>query len=229
MMMSSEWECSICYQIFGENATSPRVLSCGHTFCKSCLQQIINTRKVCPYCQKRISAANVSDIPVNYTVFQIVKSSEERLDKDKPITTLNCVVHFKQPCNVWCYTCNIAICNLCALYTHQKPPEGNCELDSIKTPKFSLKRVVIININKLINHIEVIEREYDKSAFEILDSPNSEVENMDKFRELNLNIEGWIKSLKRIKESLFSAKESYVEETIRQADVEINQIKRQVS
>ena len=214
--------------MFGEAETSPRVLPCGHTFCKSCLQQIINTRKLCPYCQQRISAGDATDIPMNYTVFQIIKSSDDRLDKDKPLTTLNCVVHCKQACTVWCYTCNIAICNLCALYTHQKPPDGTCELDSIKTPKFSLKRVVIININKLIGHIKVIEKEYDKSAFEILNNTNNERVNIDKFQELNLNIQSWLTALARIKESLFAAKDLYVEETIRQADIEINQIKRQV-
>lgn len=55
-------ECSICLDIFGNSQThikSPKILQCGDTFCKECLQDIFGRSKenffIYPLCKNQIS------------------------------------------------------------------------------------------------------------------------------------------------------------------------------
>ncbi|TGZ82272.1 hypothetical protein EX30DRAFT_305303 [Ascodesmis nigricans] len=50
---SSEMDCQVCYQLLHE----PLTTSCGHTFCRRCLQQVSDhaqTTTLCPSCRKQI-------------------------------------------------------------------------------------------------------------------------------------------------------------------------------
>jgi len=42
-----EMECQVCYALFYEPITTP----CGHTFCRSCLQRVLDHSRCCPVCR----------------------------------------------------------------------------------------------------------------------------------------------------------------------------------
>ena len=42
-----EMECQVCYALFYEPVTTP----CGHTFCRSCLQRVLDHSRCCPVCR----------------------------------------------------------------------------------------------------------------------------------------------------------------------------------
>ena len=72
-------ECSICLDIFGNAQThikSPKILQCGDTFCKECLQDIIRRSKenyfCCPLCKNEINKEN--DIEKYITNKEVIKS-----------------------------------------------------------------------------------------------------------------------------------------------------------
>lgn len=46
-----EMECQVCYALFYEPVTT----SCGHTFCRSCLQRVLDHAKYCPVCRRTLS------------------------------------------------------------------------------------------------------------------------------------------------------------------------------
>jgi hypothetical protein len=46
-----DFECPICLEIFN----MPIVLACGHTFCRSCIEQQKQNSNKCPSCRKHIS------------------------------------------------------------------------------------------------------------------------------------------------------------------------------
>jgi len=54
--------CSICFLLFEE----PLVISCGHSFCKRCLQSLKPYQLYCPLC--RIPFSSVENLPKNYAV-----------------------------------------------------------------------------------------------------------------------------------------------------------------
>lgn len=60
-------DCEVCYCQYED----PRVLSCGHTFCFSCVKKLnLNSKITCPTCR---SVTNFSNIRVNYTLVQLIK------------------------------------------------------------------------------------------------------------------------------------------------------------
>jgi Lon protease-like protein len=44
----SELDCQVCYSLF----LDPYTTTCGHTFCRSCLQEVLNHSNLCPVCRR---------------------------------------------------------------------------------------------------------------------------------------------------------------------------------
>jgi len=49
----SEIDCQVCYGLFHE----PFTTTCGHTFCRKCLHQVLNHSKLCPICRRHQAMA----------------------------------------------------------------------------------------------------------------------------------------------------------------------------
>ncbi|KAI1640245.1 ATP-dependent protease La domain-containing protein [Biscogniauxia mediterranea] len=47
----AEMDCQVCYALF----LDPMTTTCGHTFCRSCLQRILDHSHLCPICRRRLS------------------------------------------------------------------------------------------------------------------------------------------------------------------------------
>ena len=63
-------ECKICSNLYSE-ANKPRILTCGHTFCTNCINQIYETsRRACPSCRNPLPF-KAETIPVNYGVLEL--------------------------------------------------------------------------------------------------------------------------------------------------------------
>ncbi|ULU11708.1 hypothetical protein L3Y34_015250 [Caenorhabditis briggsae] len=85
--------CSICMEEFDSNIHLPKVLKCGHTFCRSCLDKAIssvqvshygggdvNTLFFCPLCRRseEIPNTGASDFPNNHQLLDVVASNDSR-------------------------------------------------------------------------------------------------------------------------------------------------------
>jgi Lon protease-like protein len=44
----SELDCQVCYSLF----LDPYTTTCGHTFCRKCLQEVLNHSNICPVCRR---------------------------------------------------------------------------------------------------------------------------------------------------------------------------------
>ena len=69
--------CEICYNDFDEENCRPRMLSCGHTHCQSCIERFIEFDSPCPMCNEFIYETHVSDVPVNFYVLSMLKNDPE--------------------------------------------------------------------------------------------------------------------------------------------------------
>lgn len=111
--------CSVCYSLF----TDPRVLPCSHTFCKACLDNVLQISTnfsiwrplrlplKCPNCRSMVELPpnGVEALPVNVCLRAII----EKYQHDNEPRAPSCPEHHRQPLNVYCVQDCKLICGLC--------------------------------------------------------------------------------------------------------------------
>ncbi|XP_057175677.1 E3 ubiquitin-protein ligase TRIM21-like [Triplophysa rosa] len=86
--LDEELQCSVCLDVFNDPVTTP----CGHTFCKTCLNECWeNTENcVCPFCKETFMKR--PDLKINTTLREVVKHLlVQNLEKSREV-----VQHFKE-------------------------------------------------------------------------------------------------------------------------------------
>ncbi|XP_072474696.1 tripartite motif-containing protein 59 [Notamacropus eugenii] len=114
-----ELTCSICYSIFED----PRVLPCSHTFCRNCLENVLQAsgnfymwRPIriplkCPNCRStvEIPPPGIESLPINFALRAIIEKYQR---EDQP-DVLTCPEHSSQPLNVYCLLDRQLVCGHC--------------------------------------------------------------------------------------------------------------------
>ncbi|NXJ80947.1 TRI59 protein, partial [Trogon melanurus] len=114
-----ELTCSICYSIFED----PRVLPCSHTFCRNCLEGVIQLSSSfsvwrplrvplkCPNCRTlvEIPAAGTESLPINFALKAIIEKYQQENHSD----VATCSEHYRQPLNVYCLLDKKLVCGHC--------------------------------------------------------------------------------------------------------------------
>jgi len=85
-------ECSVCLERLD---TSSKVLSCQHTFCKKCLDEIVATHKElrCPECRTLVEC-RVDELPPNVLLMRILEGMKSRsttISPPKKPSTVGCL------------------------------------------------------------------------------------------------------------------------------------------
>lgn len=73
-------ECQICFEHFDSTSFTPKILiKCGHSFCKICLDRLINgkTFVTCPVCRENTKVVKLESLPTNYSLIQIIEKSTD--------------------------------------------------------------------------------------------------------------------------------------------------------
>ncbi|XP_009702199.1 PREDICTED: tripartite motif-containing protein 59 [Cariama cristata] len=114
-----ELTCSVCYSIFED----PRVLPCSHTFCRNCLEGVLQLSSnfaiwrplrvplKCPNCRSivEIPAAGTESLPVNFALKAIIEKYQQEDHSD----VATCSEHYRQPLNVYCLLDRKLVCGHC--------------------------------------------------------------------------------------------------------------------
>ena len=76
-MASKEPECSICFERYDDENKCPRMLSCGHSFCSSCLKRLLHGNTIdCPKCRNSVAASTgVHGLSKNFALLDIVNET----------------------------------------------------------------------------------------------------------------------------------------------------------
>ncbi|KAK3374882.1 ATP-dependent protease La domain-containing protein [Podospora didyma] len=81
----TELDCQICYALFCDPVTTP----CGHTFCRSCLQRVLDHARDCPVCRRTLAIRPMVDpvsSPSNQPLSKIIRFFwAELLDSRKQV------------------------------------------------------------------------------------------------------------------------------------------------
>ncbi|NWV35614.1 TRI59 protein, partial [Grantiella picta] len=125
--LEEELTCAICCDIFED----PRVLSCSHTFCRECLQGLLQPEPgfctgkpvSCPSCRARVAipAAGPQALPINFALKAVIEKCQReepagagtgKGTKPKPEAGM-CQAHPQQPLNIYCLQDKRLVCGQC--------------------------------------------------------------------------------------------------------------------
>ena len=165
--------CQICLEEFEEEGNhTPRIFSCLHTVCESCIKKMIKENKLrCPECRTQHSAEKKEkSFPQNkYLLVQNRRRKEETNGNEK------CKNHGKE-LNVFCTICQQNICISCVRKDH----EGHDWIEIEEREKEALAREVTEVRKNLEAKVEMISK-VTKDVAEKTDSCVSKLKIIEEY------------------------------------------------
>lgn len=167
--LEEDLTCSVCYSLFND----PRVLPCSHTFCKSCLENVLQVSTnfsiwrplrlplKCPNCRSVVELPpnGVDALPVNVCLRAII----EKYQRDGQPRIPACPEHPRQPLNVYCVQDCKLICGFClTIGQHQGHAIDNLQTAYVKerdTPAKLVERLTDRRWEEVCGLVERLEQE----------------------------------------------------------------------
>lgn len=115
-----ELRCPVCLDLYQK----PLFLPCGHTYCKNCIEQVVDSsdkeskkrkRFICPTCRNIIKYGDegIEALPKNLNLEVAVARYETGQAVKAPLCQSH--IKFRQEKTIWCEECNCCICPLCVI------------------------------------------------------------------------------------------------------------------
>ncbi|KAF4076750.1 hypothetical protein AMELA_G00218620 [Ameiurus melas] len=167
--LEEDLTCSVCYSLFND----PRVLPCSHTFCKACLENVLQVSTnfsiwrplrlplKCPNCRSMVELPpnGVEALPINVCLRAII----EKYQHDNEPRAPSCPEHQRQPLNVYCVQDCKLICGLClTIGQHQGHTIDDLQTAYVKernTPARLLERLTDRRWEEVCGLVEKLEQE----------------------------------------------------------------------
>jgi hypothetical protein len=136
--------CSICMETYNDSDRTPRVLSCGHSFCQETIQQLVKSDKVqCPKCRAttKLIDGSVTSLPKNFDfldALEVLAMKKQVESKEVP----KCHECNENEAKLSCPHCEngVVLCEACDRALHQfktlkshvrkRLSNGNVSIDS---------------------------------------------------------------------------------------------------
>ena len=75
-------ECELCFENFNRVERLPKIIQkCGHTFCKECIQEVVNRQHKCPVCNQALQGDQ--DLTRNFSFGEMLKNLIIERDAEK--------------------------------------------------------------------------------------------------------------------------------------------------
>ena len=178
--------CEVCAEKFAHiEGRVPRVLSCGHTFCESCIEKLDrkiirkesklstylqNFRVSCPRCKNRTTIeGNITALPKNYSFLDLI---EEVCENRKKM----CAEHQDYVLDMFCHDDSQAICLKCAIYGEHRTHCYSRLSEFCNHKKTSMKyqidsaECLLRDCQRLREHVEAKQTELENTIKEIEES-----------------------------------------------------------
>ena len=114
-MASKGLACSICLESYNYKDKCPRMLSCGHSFCSSCLERLLYGNTIrCPTCRSLIVVpTGVAGLSKNFDLLKIVNNQPKQAVKNKGRQVCE-PCDKKHPATFCCLDCKENMCDTAA-------------------------------------------------------------------------------------------------------------------
>ncbi|KAG7270799.1 hypothetical protein CRUP_001533 [Coryphaenoides rupestris] len=117
-VMREVLECPICLETYSPEHLRPKLLQCGHTVCRQCLERLlaatINGVR-CPFCSKVSRMSNISQLADNLTVLKLLDCTSSC----GAAAALMCRSCSNRLPHQYCHDCSTVLCDPCKLEGHQ--------------------------------------------------------------------------------------------------------------
>ena len=127
--------CGICKKTINE----PKTLSCSHSFCKGCVENLTtqckDTKPVCPICRTQIALENVAALPENEFISKLLTAVGPNRKQEDAI----CTYCDKETSLTVCLECEMLLCHSCC-GSHDKWPRNRSH--------------VLLSLSEILHHKE---------------------------------------------------------------------------
>lgn len=113
--------CEICKSDYDFKVRQPRIIKCGHTMCKTCIECLLqhSTSKnyiQCPLKCELVRVESVEDTKPNYAIIDLIKQAPQWQSSPHLIDRF-CLTH-AQDKDYYCLPCEMPICKFCYQEKH---------------------------------------------------------------------------------------------------------------
>ncbi|KAI1905056.1 hypothetical protein AGOR_G00012010 [Albula goreensis] len=112
-------ECPICLETYNQDQLRPKLLQCGHTVCRQCLEKLLASTingVRCPFCSKVSRMSSISQLADNLTVLKIVDCASSCAST----SGLMCRSCKNRLPRQYCPDCGLVLCDACKGEGHQQ-------------------------------------------------------------------------------------------------------------
>ncbi|XP_075262060.1 uncharacterized protein LOC142353649 isoform X2 [Convolutriloba macropyga] len=177
---NEELSCTICFHIFEE----PRILNCGHSFCRKCLEKLVHrNQRQCPVCRSQFpdESSGAHDFPQNYSLKKAVlylKSGKQQNENLDASLHHICATHQK-PKVFFCKgtNCSEPICDDCWSTNHIDQSEGH-RIVPKSVVVSEIRKIAGENTEKVLAYQEAVKKiegkakSFSSSLFELMEKVN---------------------------------------------------------
>ncbi|XP_072487850.1 E3 ubiquitin-protein ligase TRIM32 [Notamacropus eugenii] len=113
-------ECPICLESFTEEVLRPKLLHCGHTVCRHCLEKLLASSingVRCPFCSKVTRITNLSLLADNLTILKLIDTA----GLNEAMSLLMCRTCGRRLPRQFCKSCGMLLCEPCRTAKHSLP------------------------------------------------------------------------------------------------------------
>ncbi len=111
-------ECPICLETYNQDQLRPKLLQCGHSMCRQCLEKLLASTingVRCPFCSKVSRMSSISQLADNLTVLKIIDCASS-CGSTMGLMCKSCKNRLPRQ---YCSDCSIVLCDICKNEGHQ--------------------------------------------------------------------------------------------------------------
>ncbi|KAF4072849.1 hypothetical protein AMELA_G00252180 [Ameiurus melas] len=111
-------ECPICLETYNQDQLRPKLLQCGHSVCRQCLEKLLASTingVRCPFCSKVSRMSSISQLADNLTVLKIIDCASS-CGSTAGLMCTSCKNRLPRQ---YCCDCSVVLCDACKVEGHQ--------------------------------------------------------------------------------------------------------------